>query len=133
MNRLPEAKRIAVVKALVEGNSIRSTVRMTGVAKNTIVKLLVDLGDACAAYQDQALRGLHCQRIECDEIWSFCYAKAKNVPKDLAGQFGFGDVWTWVAIDADSKLVPTWLVSDRSTVDAKAFMTDLAERLSTRV
>jgi len=133
MNQLPQAKRVAVVKALVEGNSIRATVRMTGVAKNTIAKLLVELGAACAAYQDEALRGLTCQRIECDEIWSFCYAKAKNVPEPLEGQFGYGDVWTWVAIDADSKLVPTWLVGDRSTVDAKAFMTDLAERLSTRV
>ena len=133
MNRLPREKQIAVVKALLEGNSIRATVRMTGVAKNTIVKLLVDLGEACAAYQDQALRGLHCQRIECDEIWSFCYAKAKNVPKELEGQFGFGDVWTWVAIDADSKLVPSWLVGDRSGADAKVFIADLAERLSTRV
>jgi len=133
VNQLPQAKRIAVVKALVEGNSIRATVRMTGVAKNTIAKLLVELGSACAAYQDDALRGLTCQRIECDEIWSFCYAKAKNVPRELEGQFGFGDVWTWVALDADSKLVPTWLVGERHTADATAFMTDLAERLSTRV
>ncbi|HVA22223.1 MAG TPA: DDE-type integrase/transposase/recombinase [Candidatus Micrarchaeia archaeon] len=133
MNQLPQAQRVAVVKALVEGNSILATVRMTGVAKNTITKLLVDLGDGCAAYQDEAFRGLTCQRIECDEIWSFCYAKAKNVPEPLEGQFGFWDVWTWVAIDADSKLVPTWLVGDRGTVDAKVFMTDLAERLSTRV
>ncbi|MGH7639349.1 MAG: IS1 family transposase, partial [Candidatus Dormibacteria bacterium] len=133
MNRLPQAKRVQVVKALVEGNSIRATVRMTGVAKNTVIKLLVELGEACSAYQDEMLRGLPCRRIECDEIWSFCHAKAANVPDDHKGEFGYGDVWTWVAIDAESKLVPTWLVGGRDTADASAFMTDLAQRLATRV
>lgn len=94
MNRLPTSKRIAVVSALVEGNSLRSTVRMTGVAMNTILKLLAELGPACSQYQDETLRGLRCRRIQCDEVWQFCYAKAENVPTEKQGQFGYGDVWT---------------------------------------
>src|SRR5690349_25110927 len=94
MNRLPKAKQVQVVAALVEGNSIRATVRMTGVAKNTVVKLLVDLGAACSAYQDAALRNLSCKRIQCDEIWSFVYAKQKNVPKAKAAPENAGDCWT---------------------------------------
>ena len=93
--------------ALVEGNSIRATCRMTGVAKNTVVKLLVDLGKVCAEYQDKAFRNLTCTRIQCDEIWPFVYAKEKHVPKNKQGQFGYGDVWTFAAIDAEFKLVPT--------------------------
>lgn len=103
MNRLDNKRRAQVVAALVEGNSVRATVRMTGVAKNTIVKLLADLGAACAAYQDHAFQNLSCKRLQCDEIWSFVGAKAKNVPTDKQGVFGYGDVWTWVAIDADTK------------------------------
>lgn len=99
MNKLTQAKQVQVIAALVEGNSIRSTVRMTGVAKGTVLKLLVDLGKACAAYQDRALRNLPCKRIQCDEIWSFCYAKEKNLPDELKGKLGFGDVWTWTALD----------------------------------
>jgi IS1 family transposase len=118
---------------LVEGNSIRSTVRMTGIAKNTIVKLLADVGSVCAEYQDRALHNLTCKRIQCDEIWSFCYAKQKNVPKDKQGQFGFGDTWTWTAIDADSKLIISWLVGLRDSDHAKVFIQDLAERLSNKV
>jgi IS1 family transposase len=133
MNRLPMHKRAEVIAALVEGNSIRATCRMTGVAKNTVVKLLADLGDACLSYQDENLRGLHCQRIQCDEIWSFCYAKAKNVPSEHKGEFGFGDVWTWTALDADTKLVPCWHVGKRDRHDARAFIADLAERLANRV
>jgi IS1 family transposase len=106
---------------------------MTGAARNTISTLLVQLGAACAAYQDRALRNLTSRRIECDEIWSFCYAKAKNVPDDKLGTFGYGDVWTWVAIDPDSKLVPSWLVGTRDLDDALAFMTDLGSRISGRV
>jgi hypothetical protein len=109
MNKLDNKRRAQVISALVEGNSIRATVRMTGVAKNTIVKLLTDIGFACAEYQDKAFRNLNCKRIQCDEIWSFCHAKQKNVPAEKIGQFGYGDVWTWVAMDADSKLVPCWL------------------------
>jgi IS1 family transposase len=133
MNRLPQAKRTQVVKALVEGSSIRATVRMTGVAKNTVTKLLVELGEACSQYQDDALRGLTCRRLQADEIWAFCHSKAANVPEDHKGEFGYGDVWTWVAIDADSKLVPSWLVGDRSAADARVFVSDLADRLANRV
>ena len=134
MNRLTNEKRVAVVKALVEGNSIRSTVRMTGVAKNTIVKLLADLGRACAEYQDKTLRNLPCKRLQCDEIWSFCYAKAKNAPTAKAAPEGAGDVWTWTAIDADTKLVPCWMLSGaRDLGSATEFMRDLAGRLRGRV
>jgi IS1 family transposase len=122
-----------VVAALVEGNSIRATVRMTGVAKNTIVKLLADLGMACAEYQDKAFRNLTCKKIQCDEIWSFVGAKAKNVPADRKDEFGYGDVWTWVSMDADTKLVPCWLVGPRNTEAAMEFIHDLASRLSNRV
>src|SRR5690242_7774435 len=113
MNKLSTAERVRVVSALVEGNSIRATVRMTGVAKNTVAKLLVDLGAACAAYQDDALRDLPCKRIQCDEIWSFVYAKQKNVPAAKAAPETAGDVWTWTAIDADTKLVPCWMLGPR--------------------
>src|SRR3990170_4518408 len=112
MKQLSIAKRVQIIASLVEGNSIRSTVRMTGAAKNTVAKLLVELGAACADYQDRALRNLPCNRIQVDEIWSWCYAKEKNVPQDRKGRFGFGDVWTWVALDADTKLVPCWLIGD---------------------
>jgi IS1 family transposase len=133
MNTLDKERRIQVIRCLVEGNSIRATVRMTGVAKNTIVKLLADMGHACAEYQDKTLRNLPCKRLECDEIWSFCYAKNKNVPADKQGKFGFGDVWTWVALDSDTKLIPCWRVGKRNAWDAQHFMYDLAGRLSNRV
>jgi len=129
MNRLSRAERATIIRALVEGNSIRSVARMTGNARNTISTLLVDLGKACAAYQDRTLRYLTSTRIECDEIWSFCYAKARNVPETKQGQFGYGDVWTWVAIDPETKLVPSWLVGLRDPIDANAFMADLRSRL----
>ncbi len=130
MNRLPQNKQIAVVKALVEGCSIRATVRMTGVAKNTVIKLLLDLGAACEAYQVEHLVNLPCKRIQCDEIWSFVGAKAKQV---AMGAHGVGDVWTWTAIDAETKLVPSWLVGDRGADTARRFISDLAGRLSSRV
>jgi IS1 family transposase len=133
MNRLSREKRTAVVRALVEGCSIRSVVRMTGVAKNTVTKLLGDMGCACSAYQNQRFRGLKCQRLQCDEIWSFCYAKQKNVPEEKQGQFGVGDVWTWTAIDADTKLMPTWMVGGRDAHYAFLFMRDLAGRVAHRV
>ncbi len=131
-NVLKSSKRTAVVAALCEGNSINSTVRMTGVAKTTILRLLVDLGDACASYQDKMLRNLDCQRLQVDEIWAFCYAKAKNVPADKRGTFGFGDVWTFCAIDADTKLVPSFLVGSRDSGCATELMQDLAGRLRGR-
>ena len=133
MNQLDTKRRCQVIAALVEGNSIRSTVRMTGVAKNTVVKLLADIGTACAEYQDRALVNLPCERIQCDEIWSFCYAKQKNVPAKHKGEYGYGDVWTWTAICADTKLVPCWLVGLRDAGYAHEFMHSLALRLSSRV
>jgi IS1 family transposase len=106
---------------------------MTGAAKNTIVKLLSDLGRACSEYQDKALHGLPCKRIQCDEVWSFVYAKQKNVPFARQGEFGVGDVWTFTAIDADTKLVPSWLIGPRDVGTATEFMRDLASRLAGRV
>src|SRR5215210_7804877 len=100
MNKLPMSKRVAVVSALVEGNSLRSTVRMTGVAMNTVLKLLADLGWACTAYQDSVMHDLPCRHIQCDEVWSFCHAKEKNVPGEHRDEPGYGDVWTWTAICA---------------------------------
>ena len=122
-----------MVAALVEGNGIRATVRMTGVSKNTIAKLLVELGEACADYLDKTIVNLNSKRIQCDEIWSFCYAKEKNVPIEKRGQFGFGDVWTWVGMDADSKLIVSWAVGTRDAGTAYGFIQDLAKRLSNRV
>lgn len=118
---------------MVEGNSLRATARMTDTAKNTVVKLLVDIGRACAEYQNENLRNLPCKRLQCDEIWSFCYAKDKNVPQDKKGQFGYGDVWTWTAICADTKLVPSYLVGNRDLETAKIFISDLSSRLTHRV
>ncbi len=100
---------------------------------NTVTKLLVEVGAACEQYQDEALRNLKCKRIQCDEIWSFCYAKAKNLPERHRGAFGYGDVWTWTALDADSKLVPSWAVGRRDGFTTRAFIRDLADRLATRV
>jgi IS1 family transposase len=133
MNKLNREDRVRVLTALVEGNSIRSTVRMTGIAKNTIVKLLAEIGSVCSIYQNEHLRNLNCKRVQCDEIWSFCYAKQKNVPADKQGQFGYGDTWTWTAIDPDSKLVISWLVGLRDAGYANEFMLDLASRLKGRV
>ena len=104
MNKLNRTKQAQVIAALVEGNSIRAVERMTGTAKHTILKLLKDVGIACADYQDKMLRNLNCKRIQVDEIWQFCYAKIKNIPKDKRGIFGYGDVWTWVALDAGYKV-----------------------------
>jgi IS1 family transposase len=118
---------------MVEGAGVNSIVRMTGVSKPTILKLLADLGRACADYQDLTLRNLPCNRVQCDEIWSFCFAKDKNLPEKLKGRYGFGSVWTWTAICADTKLIPCWLVGDRSGVYASKFISDLASRLAHRV
>jgi IS1 family transposase len=133
MNKLTKDERVRVIAALVEGNSIRATVRMTGIAKNTVVKLLADIGKACEEYHDRIMVNLPCKRVQVDEIWSFCYAKQKNVPAEHQGEFGYGDVWTWVAIDADTKLVPSWLVGLRDAEWANAFMLDVAARLKHRI
>src|SRR5258706_5413366 len=129
MNKLDTATRTRIVAALVEGNSIRATCRMTGAAKNTVVKLLCDLGVVCEIYQRENLVGLNCKRVQCDEIWSFCYAKKKNLPKHLKGKAGYGDVWTWTALDPDSKLMITWLVGDRDAAYPTEFMGDAASCL----
>lgn len=133
MNRLSPEKRAQIVGTLVEGNSIRATCRMTGASKNTVTKLLVDLGTVCSVHQDRLMRDLACKRLQADEIWSFCYSKQKNVPADKRGEFGYGDVWTWVAMDADTKLVPSYRIGPRDLGEATAFMTDLAGRLRNRV
>ncbi len=133
MNKLSTAKRVAVVAALVEGNSIRATVRMTLVSKPTILKLLVQLGDVCAQFHDQAVRNLRTKRVECDEIWQFVGAKQKNVPEAKRETFGFGDVWTWTALDATSKLIVSWLVGPRDAGSAHTLMQDVASRIRTRV
>jgi len=133
MNKLDRSKRVQIVAALVEGNSIRATCRMTGTAKGTVIKLLADLGKACREYQDKALRNLTCSRIQCDEIWSFMYAKEKNVPENLKDTGKAGSVWTWTALDADSKLMVSWLVGGRDSGYAYEFMQDVAERLANRV
>ncbi|MFZ0589404.1 MAG: IS1 family transposase [Bryobacteraceae bacterium] len=134
MNQLDTARRSKIVSGIVEGCSIRSISRMTGCSKNTIVKLLVELGAACADYMDKNLVSLSCKRVQVDEIWSFCYAKAKNVtPEIRAKNPAAGDVWTWVAIDADTKLIPSWIVGPRDRVTARIFVNDLAKRLSNRI
>jgi IS1 family transposase len=133
MNRLSTGERVRVMSALVEGCSIRATVRMTGVAKYTVVKLLADLGAACADFHDERVRNVRASRIQVHEIWSFCYAKAKNIPSATQGQFGFGDVWTWVAIDADSKLCVSYLLGLRDGGYATEFVRDIASRLVNRV
>jgi len=133
MNQLTTAERVQIIAALVEGNSINSIVRMTGRSNNTILKLLVDLGEACQKFHDDKVRGVACKRIQVDEIWNFCYAKQKNVPESLKGQLGYGDVWTWVAVDADTKLIVSYLVGLRDSGYATEFMRDVADRLINRV
>jgi len=133
MNRLSIEKRAQIIGMLVEGNSMRATSRMADCSINTVTKLLVDVGQACWLYQDEAMRNLPCKRIQCDEIWSFCYAKEKNVPENRKGEWGFGDVYTWTALCADTKLVPSFLVARRDAASAYVFTTDLAGRLRNRV
>ena len=133
VNRLSTEQRAKILGMMVEGVSIRAISRMTGASKNTVVKLLVDAGQACSEYQDRALRNLPCKRIQADEIWSFVYAKQRNVPQDMRGQFGVGDVWTWTALCADTKLIASWYVGTRDADAAQTFMRDLASRLANRV
>ncbi len=133
MNRLDSSKRIQVLFAICEGNSIRSVTRMFGVGKNTIARLLIQAGSACAEYQDKALRNLSCKRVQCDEIWAYVGAKDKNVPQERREEFGVGSVWTWVAIDADTKLCCSWMVGDRGAQSAFEFMKDLSGRLANRI
>jgi IS1 family transposase len=133
MNRLSTEKRAQILSLMAEGNGLRAISRIVGCSINTVTKLLLDVGEACAAYQDEHLRDLPCKTIEADEIWSFVYSKQRNVPEDLKGPFGVGDVWTWTALDADTKLIVSWYVGGRAHEDAAAFMTDLSERVSGRI
>ena len=134
MNQLDAAKRAQIVAALVEGNSIGATVRMTGASKNTIAKLLVALGAACSDYLDKALVNLSCKRIQCDEIWTFIAAKQRNVTQKLLETNPYaGDVWTWVAMDADTKLVVSWCVGNRDFLTVDKFIYDLKGRLANRI
>lgn len=133
MNRLDRKTRAQILHLLCEGQSIRAVTRLTGCSKNTVAKLLVSAGHACAAYQDKALRNLICKRVQMDEIWSFVYAKAANVDRAKAAPDTAGDVWTWTAIDADSKLIISWLLGSRDTNAATAFVADLRSRLANRV
>lgn len=133
MNILNKAERAQLISVLVEGNSLRATARICDVAFNTVLKFVPQIGRVCADYQDKVFRNLNCKRVQCDEIWSFCYAKKKNVPEKFQGIFGYGDVWTWVAMDAESKLVPSFMVGNRDAESAKMFIDDLAERLANRV
>jgi len=133
MNRMPLADRAKILGFLVEGMSLRAASRLADCSINTVTKLLVDVGTACAEYQDSALRNLPCKRIQCDEIWSFVGAKQKNVPAEREGEFGVGDVWTWTAICADTKIIASWMVGDRGAAAANAFIADLAGRLSNRI
>jgi IS1 family transposase len=133
MNRLSTQERAKILGCLVEGNSIRATCRITGADKGTIIKLLADVGAACKAFHDKSVRNVPSRRIQCDEIWSFCYAKQKNVPEDFKGVFGFGDVWTWTALCADTKLIVSYALGDRTAETALRFMDDLRPRLANRV
>jgi IS1 family transposase len=133
MNRLPIAKRAQILHALVEGNSLRAASRLADVSINTVYKLLVDAGEACSAYQDEAFKNLPCRRLQLDEIWSFVYTKERNIRFAKNAPETAGDVWTWVAICADTKLVPSWRIGDRSSQTAIEFVCDLSKRLRHRV
>lgn len=132
MKQLTKQQRVAVIRCLVEGNSIRSTVRITGVSMNTIQKLTRDLGEALLEFQDRVLRNLSCKRVQCDEIWNFFYAKDKNLPDEMRGMPGVGSMWTWTALCAETKLILSWRVGARDAANAHAFTQDIAERLATR-
>jgi IS1 family transposase len=130
MNRLPLKERTQVIGCLCEGMSIRATSRLTGVAKGTIIRLLESVGLACDRYQADTLRDLQCRRIQCDETWGFCGTKERNLPREKRGQEGLGDMWTWVAIDAETKLIVTWHLGKRTRQDGYAFIGDLASRIA---
>src|SRR3989304_5333286 len=133
INRLNTQECARILGCLVEGNSIRATCRMTGAAKGTVIKLLGDVGAACKRVHDQRVFMIETKRVKCDEIWSFCYAKGKNIPADMQGVFGVGDVWTWTAIDADTKLMIGYRVDRRDEHAARHFMEDLSKRLASKV
>jgi IS1 family transposase len=133
MNKVPISKRAQILSMLCEGASMRSTSRLADVSINTVAKLLADAGEACAAFHDESVRGLQSKRVQCDEIWSFVYAKKRNVEGAKAAPEGAGDVWTWTALDADSKMIVSYLVAHRDAPSANVFMHDVATRLANRV
>lgn len=133
MNTLTHEKRCAVIRCLVDGCSIRATTRITGVAKNTIQKLTKELGEAVLEYHDKVVQKVKSQRVQCDEIWCFCHAKDKNLPDEMRGMPGVGSVWTWTALDADSKLMVGWRLGARDAANAYAFIQDVAARLTNRI
>src|ERR1700730_18071331 len=133
MNELPNEKRAQVLQMMAEGLALRAITRLTGISRTTLQKLLEDAGQAFSEYQDRALMSLPCKRVQVDEAWAFCYAKEKNVPAAKKAPEGAGDIWTWVGLDADSKLAVSWHVGDRDSEAAKIFINDLAKRLSNRV
>ena len=133
MNRLTTKDRARILASLCEGVGVNATCRLTGASKNTVLKLLADVGEACALYQDRVMAGLKLKKVQCDEIWSFVGMKERNVPVELKGVFGLGDVYTWTAIDADTKLVPCWHVGTRDIESARLFINDLAKRIDGRV
>jgi IS1 family transposase len=133
MNKLPLAKRVQILSMLCEGSSMRSVARVADVSFNTVLKLLIDAGKVCAAFHDENVRGVTAKRVQCDEIWSFTYAKQRNVAKAKSAPAEAGDTWTWTALDADSKLILSWMVGGRDGTYALAFMDDLRSRLANRV
>jgi IS1 family transposase len=133
MNKLSIEERAKVVSCLIEGCSLRSTVRMTGVAKKTVSRIQVEVGEACAAYSDRVMRNLPCKVLQVDEVWSFTYCKQTNIPEHLQGVDGIGDTWTWIALDSETKLIPAWHVGKRDITDAHLFIHDLKNRLASRV
>jgi IS1 family transposase len=133
MNKLPLETRVQILSMLCEWSSMRSISRVCDVSINTVSKILVDAGKVCAAYHDQYVRGLTCKRVQCDEIWSFCYSKEKNVKGAKAAPQGSGNVWTWTALDADTKLICTWAVGGRDAESAQNIMEDLQSRVKTRM
>jgi IS1 family transposase len=133
MNKLPVATRVQILSMLCEGSSMRAITRITGVSLNTVAKLLVDAGKACWVYHDEHVRGVKATRVQCDEIWAFCYSKAKNVATAKAAPVGAGDVWTWTALEASHKMIVSFMVGGRDSEYALAFMDDLRSRLATRI
>lgn len=133
MNRLTKEERAKIINCLIEGCSLRSTVRMTGFAKKTVARLQVEIGEACLKYHDKIMRNLPCKVVQVDEVWTFTYSKQANIPEHLKGQEDIGDTWTWIAIDAESKLIPSWHIGKRDYTDASTFINDLAGRLAHRV
>lgn len=133
MNKLTAADRAKIINCLVEGCSLRATQRMTGFAKKTVARLQIEIGQACAAYSDKIMRNLKCKVIQVDEVWTFTYCKQANIPEALQDDESIGDTWTWISIDADSKLIPSWHIGKRDSVAAQHFIHDLAGRLANRV